>query len=59
MLRLTTRGAFDPAAASEGLKSALARAAEVERFAAVPDRIEAASAKVRGHFELLIGKGKK
>jgi glutamate-ammonia-ligase adenylyltransferase len=59
MLRLTTGGAFDPAVASEGLKSALARAAEVERFSEVPDRIEAASAKVRRHFESLIGKGKK
>jgi glutamate-ammonia-ligase adenylyltransferase len=59
MLRLATGGAFDPAAASEGLKSALVRAAEVESFAEVPRSIESASTKVRRHFENLIGKGKK
>ena len=59
MLRLTTGGGFDPETASEGLKSALARAAEVDSFAEVPKHIKATAGRVRGHFESLIGKGKK
>jgi glutamate-ammonia-ligase adenylyltransferase len=54
MLRLTTVGSFDAAAAPEGLQGALARAAGEDDFASVAARIEAAAARVRAHFAALI-----
>jgi len=54
MLRLATGGAFDEERATEGLKSAIARAAGEADFAAVAERIEKTSALVRAHFETLI-----
>ena len=54
MLRLTTGGAFDEAQATEGLKTAIARASGEASFGAVAGRIETMSARVRRHFEALI-----
>ena len=54
MLRLATGGAFDEERATEGLMSAIARAAGEADFAAVAERIEKTSALVRAHFETLI-----
>lgn len=54
MLRLTVTGEFKEETAPEGLKLALARAAEVSNFDILKTLMEEAAAKTREHFEAII-----
>ncbi|MDX1483370.1 MAG: bifunctional [glutamine synthetase] adenylyltransferase/[glutamine synthetase]-adenylyl-L-tyrosine phosphorylase [Alphaproteobacteria bacterium] len=55
MLRFTVEGPFDETAATEGLKMALVRAAEMEDFAALRQEMAQTAAKVRDAFIAVIG----
>ncbi len=55
MLRFTVEGAFDEEAATDGLKAALVRAAEMEDFAALKKEMALTATRVRDIFISLIG----